>query len=195
MVRILEAMKQMALKEQVPIVEHEGLLFLSNYIMENKCYRILEIGTAIGYSSINFAILDDLIHIDTVERDNKMYQLAKKNIFKANLETRINVFFEDALNFETTKQYDLIFIDAAKSQYQKFFEKFAPNLSETGVIVCDNLNFHGLVNNHTEIKNRNTKQLVKKIVRFRKFLENNKYFSTKFYEVGDGMSISRKVKL
>lgn len=71
-----------------------------------------------------------------------------------------------------------------------FFEKFSGNLGENGVIITDNLNFHGLVN--AEVKNRNLRQLVGKINKYVDFLKNNKDFETIFYEIGDGISISKR---
>ena len=118
---------------------------------------------------------------------------AKKNINNFELNNRIKVINDDAFNVELKDEYDLIFIDAAKSQYIKFFEKFKLNLSENGVIVSDNLNFHGLVQkNIDEIESRNVRGLVRKLNNYIDFLKNNKEFVTTFYEIGDGISISKK---
>ena len=115
---------------------------------------------------------------------------AKENIEAFNLGNRIDVIFGDALDVEIDGTYDLIFIDAAKSQYIKFFEKFKYNLDENGVIVTDNLEFHGLVKDSSNCS-RNTKQLVNKIKKYVEFLKNNEEFETDFFSIGDGISISK----
>ena len=175
----------------VPIMLKEGIEFLLEYIKNNNIKNILEIGTAIGYSSIRMAQVNDDIKVTTIERDSNMYNEALKNIKSFNLDNRINVIYKDALDVELNDKYDLIFIDAAKSQYIKFFEKFKHNLNDNGVIITDNLSFHGLVKDSTNCS-RNTKQLVKKIQNYIDFLKNNEEFDTEFISIGDGISITRK---
>ena len=175
----------------VPIMLKDGIEFLLEYIKNNNIKNILEIGTAIGYSSIRMAQVNNDIKVTTIERDSKMYNEALKNIKSFNLDNRINVIYKDALDVELNDKYDLIFIDAAKSQYIKFFEKFKHNLNDNGVIITDNLSFHGLVKDSTNCS-RNTKQLVKKIQNYIDFLKNNKEYDTEFISIGDGISITRK---
>ena len=175
----------------VPIMLKDGIEYLLEYIKNNNIKNILEIGTAIGYSSIRMAQVNNDIKVTTIERDNKMYNEALKNIKSFNLDNRINVIYKDALDVELNDKYDLIFIDAAKSQYIKFFEKFKHNLNDNGVIITDNLSFHGLVKDSTNCS-RNTKQLVKKIQNYIDFLKNNKEYDTEFISIGDGISITRK---
>jgi len=170
----------------------DGILFLTNYIKEHEVKNILEIGTAIGYSASKMALVDKSIHVTTIERDKERYEEALKNIKKLNLENQIEVIFNDAFNVELNQKYDLIFIDAAKSQSIKFFEKFKVNLKDNGTIITDNINFHGLTK-EKEIKNRNTRQLVRKIKEYVEFLTNNQEFTTYFIDDGDGISISKKV--
>ena len=175
----------------VPIMLKDGIEYLLEYIKNNNIKNILEIGTAIGYSSIRMAQVNNDIKVTTIERDSNMYNEALKNIKSFNLDNRINVIYKDALDVELNDKYDLIFIDAAKSQYIKFFEKFKHNLNDNGVIVTDNLSFHGLVKDSTNCS-RNTKQLVKKIQNYIDFLKNNEEFDTEFISIGDGISITRK---
>ena len=175
----------------VPIMLKDGIEYLLEYIKNNNIKNILEIGTAIGYSSIRMAQVNNDIKVTTIERDSNMYNEAIKNIKSFNLDNQINVIYKDALDVELTDKYDLIFIDAAKSQYIKFFEKFKHNLNDNGVIITDNLSFHGLVKDSTNCS-RNTKQLVKKIQNYIDFLKNNEEFDTEFISIGDGISITRK---
>ena len=187
----LKALEKYAEENNVPIIQKEGLNFILNYIKKNKVKKILEIGTAIGYSAINMALIDENIKITTIERNKEMFSLAKKNVKDFNLEKRINIIYADALEAEIKDKYDLIFIDAAKAQYIKFFEKYKSNLKENGAIITDNLNFHGLANNPEEIHSKNLKALVRKINNYKEFLKENKEFKTNFYEKGDGISVSK----
>lgn len=185
-------LEKYAKENKVPIISKDGLKFIVEYIKKHKVKNILEIGTAIGYSAINMAKVDDDIKITTIERNEKMYAEARKNIRKFSLEKRITLVLKDALEVNAVGQYDLIFIDAAKAQYINFFEKFKNNLTQNGVIITDNLNFHGLTKNPEEIQSKNLKALVKKINKYKEFLKNNQEFTTKFYEIGDGISISKR---
>ena len=191
MVHILE-LEKYAKENNIPIMETDGIEFLLKYIKENNIKNILEIGSAIGYSAIRMCLVDNDIKVTTIERDEKRYKEAIKNIKLFNLEDRINIIFDDAFNVELNDSYDLIFIDAAKSQYIRFFEKFKLNLKKDGVILSDNLNFHGLTHTDKEIKSRNVRGIVRKLNNYIEFLKENKEFDTTFYEIGDGISISKR---
>lgn len=191
---IIDQIKEYANKNNVPIMSDSGIRFLTNYIKDNNIKDILEIGTAIGYSAIMMAITSDDIHITTIERDEKRYLEAIKNVKKMNLEDRIHLVYKDAFDVKLSDKFDLIFIDAAKAQNTRFFEKFEYNLNSNGTIITDNMNFHGLVlKNESDIESRNLRQLVRKIKDYKKFLENNNKYRTSFIDVGDGIAVSRKV--
>ena len=118
---------------------------------------------------------------------------ALKNIKKLNLENRITLIFRDALDVKLSDKFDLIFIDAAKSQSIRFFEQFSRNLNKNGYIITDNMDFHGYVRkDESEIKSKNLRQLVRKIKKYRVFLEENTDYQTEFYSIGDGISVSMK---
>ena len=189
MVHLLE---EYAKVNNIPIMQKDGIEFLCKYIKENNIKNILEIGTAIGYSAIKMCLVSDDIRVTTIERDEERYNIAIDNINKFNLTNRITVILGDALDINLTEKYDLIFIDAAKSQYIKFFEKFEINLNTGGTIVSDNLSFHGLVDDPSKTHNRNTKQLVGKIRKYIDYLSNNEKYVTTFYKLGDGVAISIK---
>ena len=188
----LEEIEKYALNENIPIMQKDGIEFLTTYIKDNNIKNILEIGSAIGYSALKMALVSDDIKVTTIERDKNRYDIALKNIEKFDLKDRITIILSDALDVELDSEYDLIFIDAAKAQYIKFFEKFDKNLKKGGVIVSDNLSFHGLVEDDSKTTNRNTKQLVKKIRKYIDFLKNNEKYETTFYSIGDGVAISIK---
>ena len=191
---VIDQIKEYAIANNVPIMSDSGIRFLTNYIKDNNIKDILEIGTAIGYSAIMMAITSDDIHITTIERDEKRYLEAIKNVKKMNLEDRIHLVYKDAFDVKLSDKFDLIFIDAAKAQNTRFFEKFEYNLNSNGTIITDNMNFHGLVlKDESDIESRNLRRLVRKIKDYKKFLENNNKYRTSFIDVGDGIAVSRKV--
>ncbi len=193
MVHLLD-IENYAKENNIPIMQKDGIEFLTNYIKEHNVKKILEIGCAIGYSAIRMCLVHDDISVVTVERDESRYKEAIKNIKEFNLEKRINVIFDDAFNVDLSDKFDLIFIDAAKSQYIKFFEKFKNNLSNNGVIVSDNLDFHGLVHKDlNQIESRNVRGIVRKLNNYIEFLNTNKEFKTDFYSIGDGIGISYRI--
>lgn len=179
-------------EHNIPIMEKTGINFLTKYIKENNIKNILEIGSAIGYSAIKMALVDEKIKITTIEKNDSRYLEALKNIKNFNLEKQITLVLADALDIELSEQYDLIFIDAAKGQYIKFFEKFKKNLKKSGVIISDNIMFHGYVEKKERIESKNLRQLVNKIKNYIDFLENNDEFNTIFYKIGDGISVSER---
>ena len=189
---LIKEMESYAEEKNIPIMQKKGIDFLCKIISKSDVKNILEIGTAIGYSAIKMANVNDDITVTSIERDQDRYIMALNNIKKAKLDKRINVIYKDALDVEIKGKYDLIFIDAAKGQYIKFFEKFKENLNPGGIIISDNLSFHGLVEQKERIESRNLRQLVGKIRKYVEFLENNKEFKTKFYKVGDGIAVSLK---
>lgn len=188
-IRVIE---EYAKENNVPIMMKDGIEFLTQYIKDNNVKTVLEIGSAIGYSAIKMALVDESIRVTTIERDTNRYNEAVKNIKEFNLENQIEIINADALEYTTDKQFDLIFIDAAKAQYIKFFEKYKTNLKQEGTIISDNLDFHGLVKNPELTSNRNTKQLVRKINTYIEFLKENKEFKTEFISLGDGIGISKR---
>ncbi len=184
-------MEQYAKDHNVPIIEKESIAFIMKFIKANDIKDILEIGSAIGYSAILMASVKDDIKLTTIERDETRYMECLKNVKKCEMQDKISVVYQDALEVNLSGvSYDLIFIDAAKGQYTKFFEKYKYFLKPGGVIISDNLKFHGHVGNRNNIASRNLKQLVGKIENYIDFLKDNDEFETKFYDVGDGLSVS-----
>ncbi len=188
----MKELERYAEEYNIPIIEKASINFISKYIKDNNVKTILEIGSAIGYSAINMALVSDDIQITTIEKDDIRYLEALKNIKKFNLDNRITLLLADALNVEIDGKYDLIFIDAAKGQYKKFFEKYCSKLNRDGTIISDNISFHGLVDSKDKIEKKNLRQLVDKIRDYIEFIKTHKEFNTKFYKVGDGLSVSRR---
>lgn len=181
-----------AKENKIPIMQKDGILYLINYIKENNIKTILEIGSAIGYSSIMMASIDKSIKVTTIEKDKDRYDIALSNIKKYNLTNQINIIYKDATDIDIKDKFDLIFIDAAKGKNTLFFNKFKGNLNKKGSIITDNLSFHGLVEDQTLIKTKNQRGIVNKIKDFITFLDNNEEFTTTYIKVGDTIAISKR---
>ena len=188
----LSLIEDYAKDNYVPIMLKDGIEYLCNYIKENNIKNILEVGSAIGYSAIKMALVSEDITITTIEKDEDRYNMAVDNIHKFNLDKRINIILGDAKEVELTDKYDLIFIDASKGNNIYFFEKFTNNLAQNGVIITDNLSFHGRVEDVSLITSKNQLGIVKKIKTFIEYLDNNKEFTTTYVNVGDKIAISKK---
>ena len=188
-------LKEYAANNHVPIIKDGGLDFIIALIKKADCKMILELGSAIGYSAIKMAKTAADIYIDTIEKNEEMYLKAKENIAEAALNDRISIYHTDIKDFKTDKLYDLIFVDAAKAQYYNYLNQFIGNLKEDGVMVFDNIAFHGMVKDPSLTKNRNTKALVKKIRKFKELVQEDDRFDIMIYEdIGDGILTLRRRK-
>lgn len=191
--QFFEELRKYAEINNVPIIKRDSLILINAILKLINAKRMLEIGTAIAYSSLAFANSKPDLVIDTIERNQEMYQEAVKNIHKLNKEQQINIIFADALLVDSNQlsKYDVIFIDAAKAQYQKFFDKFVPLLNENGVILTDNIIFHGCLE-HQENLSKNVKSMVKKIDLFNHYLSTLNDFETYYLEIGDGLAVTMR---
>lgn len=188
----LKRIHDQARTEGVPIMFDDGMDFLLDYIRRHEEIRdILEIGTAVGYSAICMAKIRWDMRIDTLEINPAMYEQAVKNIAGEHLSERIHVHLVDGAEYETSQIYDLIFVDAAKSQYRRYQEHFLHNSRPGTVFIYDNLNFHGIVDDESLSHNRSTIQMTHKIHKFRDHLLKDERFDTVFHpEIGDGVAVS-----
>lgn len=188
----LAELKECARKNNIPVMKDEAARFICGFIQRNNVQSVLEIGTATGCSAIQFASEKPDVHITTVEIDAGRAAQAVQNIRNAQLADRIHVIHSDALSFCTDSLFDLIFIDAAKAQYEKFFERFKRNLKPDGAIISDNLFFHGIVESQQLTRSRSTRMLAKKLKNYAAFLQESTEFSTEFVAAGDGLAVSRR---
>ena len=188
----MKDLEEYAKKNKIPIMQKDGILYLINYIKENNIENILEIGSAIGYSSIMMASINKNIKVTTIEKDTVRYLEAVSNIQKYNLNKQIKIINKDATEVEINDKFDLIFIDASKGKNTFFFNKFKDNLNKNGTIITDNLSFHGLVEDQSLIKTKNQRGIVNKIKDFKSFLDNNEEFKTIYIPVGDTLAISKR---
>ncbi|MEA5027228.1 MAG: O-methyltransferase [Erysipelotrichaceae bacterium] len=181
-----------AIDNNVPIMHAEGILFLINMILKYQVRSILELGSGIGYSAICMAEVNSEIRVKTIEKDEERYHEAVRNISNKALSNQITCLNIDAYDFMTAEKYDLIFLDAAKAQYQGLFNRFVNNLHQNGFFIVDNLMFHGMVDDPSLTRNRRTKDLVRKLKKFRDNILSNSLYDVAYYpEVGDGVALIR----
>ncbi len=192
--QLIDEIREYGIKNEVPIMSEESINEITKIIKENNIKSILEIGTAIGYSTICFASIPGIKKVVSIERDKVRENIAISNVKKSNL-TNIELILDDALNTSISDSFDMIIIDAAKSQNMKFFNKYKENLNDNGIIIIDNLDFHGFVGKSSEIKSRNLRQMVRKIEKFLDFLESLTEFDVEFIEVGDRLGVCKKKSL
>ena len=190
---MIDEIKEYAKLNRIPIMQDDGIEYLLKIIKERNIKNILEIGSAIGYSAIRMALVSNDIKVTTIEKDKERYDIAVKNISLMNLSNRINIIYGDALDTEIEGEYDLIFIDASKGHNIDFFKKYSKNLSDYGIIVTDNLSFHGLVEDESLIMTKNQRGIVCHIKEYIDFLDNNKEYKTIYVDCGDKISISERI--
>jgi len=191
---ILAKLRQYATEKQIPIIQEDGMHFLVQLLIASNAKRVLELGSAIGYFAIAAALLAK-VQVVSLEIDPIITEIANRNVADAGLLEQVEIVNTDALIFDsdTLGKFDLLFIDAAKAQYQKYFEKYEHTVNTGGIIVSDNLLFRGQVERPETIISRNRKQLVNKIKKYNSWLKDNHEFLTYFYEIGDGIAISIKL--
>ena len=192
---LIKELKTYAEFEKVPIMQDEGIEFLTSFIVKNGIENVLEVGTAIGYSAIKMCLASPRVKVVTIERDEERYMEALKNIKLAGLDDRITPIYKDALDVNLKDKFDLIFLDGAKGQNINFLEHFEDNLDKGGYFITDNVNFHGLVDkDEKDIKSKNLRGLVRKIKAYKDYLIESDKYDTEFLNIGDGLSVTKRKK-
>lgn len=188
----LEKIKQKALQEHIPIIMDDTLEVVDEILTKLKPKKILEIGTAVGYSAMCFSeYLLESGKIDTIERDEERIAEAKENIKKVGVEEKINIYEGDAVEILPTlnDKYDMIFIDAAKGKYPFFLKEALRMLNKNGVILADNILYKGYVmSNYNKHKQRTA---VRNLREYIAEVTNNSNLDTEILEVGDGLAITK----
>ncbi|MDF2558485.1 MAG: O-methyltransferase [Bacillales bacterium] len=194
---LLQEMEQFAKEKNIPIMELNGIDTMLHFMKIGNVKSICEIGTAIGYSALRMVSALPGSTICTIERDLERYELARKYISRSNNAKQISIIFGDALEDEDkvakSAPFDALFIDAAKGQYQRFFEIYEKYVVPGGIIFTDNVLFKGLLEEKIEvIESKRTRQLVTKIARFNDWLIKNENYETVIIPTGDGLAVSIK---
>lgn len=189
---ILEDLERFALENRVPIVQKETAKFLELMITMNRPKKILELGTAIGYSSILMNLtLGGSCEITTIERDEKMIELANANIKKYGLQNKINILQGDCLEIleNLVDEYDMIFMDAGKAHYNHFLPHCLRLLKKQGVLIADNVLFRGMVASK-ELATRRKVTIIKRMKSYLELVSNNDELITSVIPMGDGISVT-----
>lgn len=184
----------LATEEKVPIMEPAGIDYVRQLIRIKKPAKILEIGTAIGYSSLMMVDAYPETKVVTIEREEIRYKQAMEHIEAQQKKNEIDVIYGDALEVaDIVKQqgpYDFLFIDAAKGQYKRFFEIYTPFLNEDAIVVTDNVLYKGFVAGDREDIPKRLSNIAKKIKNFNDWLINHPDYHTTIVPVGDGVAVS-----
>ena len=188
----LEKIKKEALEEHVPIIMDDTLEKITEIVGGRKFKRILEIGTAVGYSALCFTMfLDENGEIDTIERNEEMIKKAKENIKIARDDVKINLYEGDAVEILKTlnNKYDMVFIDAAKSKYPIFLEEALRMLNPDGIIFADNILYKGYVmSDYNKHKQRTAVTHLREVI---KMATTDEMLETQIIDVGDGLSYTK----
>lgn len=188
----LEKIKQKALEEHIPIIMDDTLEVVDRILKEVQPKRILEIGTAVGYSAMCFSeYLQGDGKIDTIERDEERIAEAKVNIKNVGVEDKINIYEGDAVEILPTlnEKYDVVFIDAAKGKYPFFLKEALRMIKPTGVILADNILYKGYV--MSDYNKHKQRTAVRNLREYIKEVTENPNIETEILEVGDGLSVSK----
>ncbi len=189
----IEEIKKKALENHIPIIMDDTLEVVGKILEKIKPKKILEIGTAVGYSAIKFSeYLNENGYIDTIERDEERVKEANQNIKDLGLDEKIHIFEGDALEILPTLAgpYDVVFIDAAKGKYPIFLSEALRMLANNGIIIADNILYKGYV--MSDYNKHKQRTAVRGLREFLKNLNENENLTTEILEVGDGLAISRK---
>lgn len=191
---ILKEIEDFAKENGVPIVQKEAGKFLEFMVSMKRPLKILELGTAIGYSSIlmyNAAKTNP--DIVTIERSQEMIKLAKENLKKFNLEDKITIKEGDCLEIleNLDEEFDLIFMDAGKGHYNHFLPHCLRLLKQDGIIIADNVLFRGMVPSDDLVKRRKI-TIVKRMRTYLEMVSNDENLITSVIPMGDGIAITKR---
>ncbi len=192
---LLKDIEKYGRENKIPILLDDSLEYITGLLEKIKPHRILEIGTAIGFSAINFSkYLDEGGRIDTIEIESLRVQQAIENIEKVGVQDKIRVLEGDALDIlpYLTEKYDVIFIDASKGKYLEFFEHALRLSPVGGWIIADNVLYKGMVlSDYNKHKQRTA---VNKLRSFIDVVMETECLNSELVDIGDGLTISKKIK-
>lgn len=186
----LEIIKNKALENHIPIIMDDSLEEIRKILEKENPKRILEIGTAVGYSASQFAKFAKESIIDTIELNEERAKEAKENIEKVGLSNRINIYVGNAVEIlpKFTESYDIIFIDANKGKYPIFLQEGIRLSHKGSIIIADNILYKGYV--MSDYNNHKQRTAVRHLREYIKNSTDDKRLETQILEVGDGLAIS-----
>lgn len=183
----LQELKNIAISTHIPIMHDDTISAISKEITHHHCFEVLEIGTAIGYSSLALVAQHPHINITTLEKDITRYQEAIK--YKQLLDTKnqITMVYGDAFDFMPSQSYDCIIIDGAKAANQRFFERFFPFLKPSGCMLIDNMDFHGAREVDNSHRSKQFQKMIAKLNAFEMWITHHEHVIVTKIKVGDGL--------
>ena len=188
----LEKIKKENIKDHIPIIMDDTLEKIYEIIGNKKLDRILEIGTAHGYSALCFSkMLSEQGKIDTIERSHENVEKAIKNVKSMKLDEKINIIEGDAVEIlpSINNKYDMIFIDAAKGKYPFFLEESLRLIKNGGIIFADNILYKGYV--MSDYNKHKQRTAVTHLREYIKLVTENKELETDILDIGDGLAVSK----
>lgn len=191
----LDKMLSFARENYIPVMLDDTKKLLQQLTTENQPKKILEIGTAIGYSGIVMLTSSPEAQLNTIEMDEKSAEMARQNFIQAGVYDRVNLFVGDAKEIVTqlTGKYDFIFLDGPKGQYDCFLSYLIDVLEVGGLLVCDNVLYKGLVEHVPEHRHKHI-TIARNLNRFLDDLNNDNRLTTRLHRTGDGVTVSRRIK-
>lgn len=191
----LDKMLSFARENYIPVMLDDTKKLLQQLTTENQPKKILEIGTAIGYSGIVMLTSSPEAQLNTIEMDEKSAEMARQNFIQAGVYDRVNLFVGDAKEIVTqlTGKYDFIFLDGPKGQYDCFLPYLIDVLEVRGLLVCDNVLYKGLVEHVPEHRHKHI-TIARNLNRFLDDLNNDNRLTTRLHRTGDGVTVSRRIK-
>lgn len=190
--KLLEEIRVYGEENDVPISKADTQKFLLNLIKENNYMSVLEIGTAIGYSTIAFASTNCVSKVDSVEIDENRLLVARENIKKSGLDKKIKLYHMDAKEFlqNNKNKYDFIYLDGPKGQYINYLPYLLNMLNKNGTLVADNLFFHGMVTGEIPVT-KGCRSMIKGLKNYIQEITTNPNLETKILNIGDGLGVTK----
>ena len=187
----LEKIKQKALDDKIPIIMDDTLEVIEKVLKEEKPKRILEIGTAVGYSASCFVRVCPDVIVDTIELNEERYNEALVNLKNIGIENNVNVYLGNAVEILPTlnNNYDIVFIDANKGKYPVFLQEAIRMINNNGLIIADNVLYKGYV--MSDYNKHKQRTAVRHLREYLKEATENEMLETEILEVGDGLAITR----
>jgi len=183
----LQDLKQIALITDIPIMSDDTIEAISKEITLHHCFSVLEIGTAIGYSSLSLAHRHENLTITTLEKDEDRYEEAVKYKSLLDQGNQIKMICIDAFEYLPNQMYDCIIIDGAKASNQRFFQRFFPFLKPSGCMLIDNIDFHGARDEDIQHRSRQFKKMIHRISEFESWINQHAHVNVEKLDVGDGL--------
>ena len=189
---LIEQIKNQALQDGVPIMADEGIDYVKRFLRNSQVTSMLEIGTAVGYSSIVFASFVEGLRIVTLENDPERYRKAVENIARANLEDRITAINADARTYHLDEKFQCLFLDGPKAHNEELYKIYRDNLTDDGIIIVDDVYLYGILDDPQRKIKRRLRPLVTKLRNFREEMLSDPAYESEYLKIGDGLLICKK---